>query len=148
MHTCMHTVSTKSLIKSTIYITNKDLHYSTWNTVITYTGGKKSEEKVDIHIYTTDSLFYTTESNTTCSVTLVVSNSYTTLSISYCCCCYLVTKRYPTLCNPMDCTHQAPLSMDFPGKNTGMRCQFLLQSIFWTQGLNMQLLLRQVVLYH
>ena len=75
--------------------------------------GTKSDEKVDIHIYTTDSLFYTTESNTTCSVTSAVSNSYTTLSISYCCCCYLVTKWYPTLCNPMDSTCQAPLSMGF-----------------------------------
>ena len=27
---------------------------------------------------------------------------------------------------------QAPLSMDFPGKNTGMGCRFLLQGIFLT----------------
>ena len=31
---------------------------------------------------------------------------------------------------------QAPLSMDFPGKNTGEDCQFLLQGIFPTQGSN------------
>ena len=31
-------------------------------------------------------------------------------------------------CNPMGyITHQAPLSMDFPGKNTGVGCHFLLQ---------------------
>ena len=30
---------------------------------------------------------------------------------------------------------QAPPSMDFPGKNTGMDCHFLLQGIFPTQGL-------------
>ena len=31
---------------------------------------------------------------------------------------------------------QAPLSMNFPGKNTGVGCHFLLQGIFLTQGLN------------
>ena len=36
--------------------------------------------------------------------------------------------------------HQAPLSMEFPGKNTGMGCHFLLQGIFLTQGLNLGLL--------
>ena len=30
---------------------------------------------------------------------------------------------------------------DFPDKNTGVSCQFLLQGIFWTQGLNPRLLL-------
>ena len=29
---------------------------------------------------------------------------------------------------------------DFPGKNTGMGCHFLLQGIFWTQGLNLSVL--------
>ena len=37
-------------------------------------------------------------------------------------------------------THQAPLSMGFPNKNTGMGCHFLLQRIFWTQGSNLCLL--------
>ena len=31
---------------------------------------------------------------------------------------------------------QDPLSMYFPGKNTRVGCHFLLQGIFWTQGLN------------
>ena len=29
---------------------------------------------------------------------------------------------------------------DFPGKNTGVGCHFLLQGIFWTQGLNLHFL--------
>ena len=33
----------------------------------------------------------------------------------------------PTLCNPIDGSHQAPPSWDFPGKNTGVGCYFLLQ---------------------
>ena len=41
---------------------------------------------------------------------------------------------------PWTVTHQAPLSMGFPGKNTGMGCHFLFQRIFPTQGLNPRLL--------
>ena len=37
-----------------------------------------------------------------------------------------------TLCDPMG-SHQAPLSMGFYNKNTGVNCQFLLQGIFLTQ---------------
>ena len=37
---------------------------------------------------------------------------------------------------PRTVVYQAPLSMDFPGKNTGVGCRFLLQEIFPTQGLN------------
>ena len=41
----------------------------------------------------------------------------------------------PTLCNPMDCSHQPPptmenSSMDFPGKNTAVGCHFLLHSYY------------------
>ena len=36
--------------------------------------------------------------------------------------------------------HQALLSRDFPGKNTGVDSHFLLQEIFPTQGLNPHLL--------
>ena len=40
--------------------------------------------------------------------------------------------------------HQVPLSMEFPwnfpGKNTGVGCHFLLQGIFPTQGWNLQVL--------
>ena len=45
-----------------------------------------------------------------------------------------------TLCNPMD--RRAPL-WNFPGKNTGVGCHFLLQGNFLTQGLNLCLLLWQ-----
>ena len=34
----------------------------------------------------------------------------------------------------------SPLSMDFPSKNTGVGCHFLLQEIFLTQGSNLGLL--------
>ena len=44
--------------------------------------------------------------------------------------------------------HQAPLSMDSPGKNTGVGCHSLLQGIFPTQGLNPGLLHCQRILYH
>ena len=37
---------------------------------------------------------------------------------------------------PWTVAHQAPLSMGFSGKNTGVSCYFLLQGIFPIQGLN------------
>ena len=43
---------------------------------------------------------------------------------------------------------QAPLSMDSPGKNTGVSCHFLLQGIFLTQGSDWHLLHRRQILYH
>ena len=45
----------------------------------------------------------------------------------------------PTLCNPVYIVCQAPLSMDSPGKNTGVGCHAFLQGIFLTQGLNLYL---------
>ena len=39
----------------------------------------------------------------------------------------LVAKSCPTLATPWTVARQAPLAMDFPGKNTGMGCHFLLQ---------------------
>ena len=48
-----------------------------------------------------------------------------------------VAQSCPTLCNRMDSSlYQAPLSMGFLGKSTGVGCHFLLQGIFPTQGLN------------
>ena len=41
---------------------------------------------------------------------------------------------------PWTVAHQAPLYMEFPGKNTGVGCHFLLQGIFPTQGSNPRLL--------
>ena len=43
-----------------------------------------------------------------------------------------------TLCDPVDYSpHRRLCPWDFPGKNTGMGCHFLLQGNFWTQGLNL-----------
>ena len=51
------------------------------------------------------------------------------------------------LCNPMDCTRLL-CPCDFPGKNTGVGCHFLLQGIFPTQELNLGLLhCRQILSY-
>ena len=44
------------------------------------------------------------------------------------------------LCNSMTVAHQAPLSMNFSGKNTRVGCHFLLQGIFPTQRSNPHLL--------
>ena len=46
----------------------------------------------------------------------------------------------PTLCDPMDCSHRAPLSMGFSSKDTGVGFHALLQGIFPTQGSNPRLL--------
>ena len=35
-------------------------------------------------------------------------------SVVLCCCCCLIPKLCPTLCNPTEVAHQAPLSMGFP----------------------------------
>ena len=39
-----------------------------------------------------------------------------------------------TLSDRVDCSCQAPLSMDFPGKNTGVGCHSLLQGIWDLSG--------------
>ena len=47
----------------------------------------------------------------------------------------------PTLCDPKGlCDASLPCPWDFPGKNTGVGCCFLLQGIFLTQGWNPSLL--------
>ena len=51
-----------------------------------------------------------------------------------------VTQSCLTLCDPTDCSPTRLLHpWDFPGKNTGVGCHFLLQEIFPTQGLNLGL---------
>ena len=50
----------------------------------------------------------------------------------------LVYQSCPTRCDPMDDSPQG--SWDFPGKNTGVCCQFRLKGIFLMQGLNTHLL--------
>ena len=44
----------------------------------------------------------------------------------------LVAQSCSTLCDPVD--HQAPLSVEFSSRSTGVGCHFLLQGIFPTQG--------------
>ena len=61
----------------------------------------------------------------------------------------LVTRSYPTLWDPMDCS--PPVSSvhgDSPGKNNGVGCQALLQEIFPTQGSNPCLPHCRQILYH
>ena len=48
---------------------------------------------------------------------------------------------------PRTVTHQAPLSLEFPGKNTGVGSHSLLQGIFPTQGSNLSLLHCRQILY-
>ena len=63
-------------------------------------------------------------------------------------CCCLVAKHVwlfatPwTVCSPLLC------SWDFPGKNPGVSCHFLLHGIFLTQGSNQDLLHCWWILYH
>ena len=40
------------------------------------------------------------------------------------------------LATPWTVAHQAPLSMKFPGKKTGVGCHFLLQGLFLTRGVS------------
>ena len=51
-----------------------------------------------------------------------------------------VTQSCPTLCDPMDCSCQAPLSMGFSRPEYWSELPFLLQGIFLTQGWNPRLL--------
>ena len=55
----------------------------------------------------------------------------------YCYC--LVTKSSLTLCDPMD-SAMLLCPWDFPVKNPGVGCHFLLQGIFLSQGLNPRIL--------
>ena len=61
--------------------------------------------------------------------------------------CTLVLSHVWLFATPWTVACQAPLSMEFPGKNAGVGCQFLLQEIFLTQGLNPCLLHCRQILY-
>ena len=54
-------------------------------------------------------------------------------------CAQLLLSRIPLFVTPWTVAHQAPLSMEFSSKSTGVGCHFLLQGIFPTQGLNPRL---------
>ena len=53
-----------------------------------------------------------------------------------------VTQQCPTVCDPVDCSHECRLlcPWDFPGKNTGVTSPFFLQGIFLTKESNPGLL--------
>ena len=63
--------------------------------------------------------------------------------------CYcLVTQSCPTLLWPQGLSSTRLLCpWDFPGKNTGVGCHFLLQGIFLSQGLNLGVLHFRWMLY-
>ena len=60
--------------------------------------------------------------------------------------CALFAQLCLTVCDPVDYRippTRLPCPWNFPGKNTGVGCHFLLQGIFLTQGLNPGLLYQQ-----
>ena len=61
----------------------------------------------------------------------------------------MVAQLCATLCDPMDCSLPgSSVHGDYPGKNTGVGCYFLLQEIFPTQELNLNPLHLRQILYH
>ena len=63
--------------------------------------------------------------------------------------CYLVAHLCLTLYQPHGLQPaRIPCPWDFPSKNTGVACHFLLQGILATQGLNPSLLLVGWILYY
>ena len=63
-------------------------------------------------------------------------------------CSVLIVAESLSRVTPRTATCQAPLSMEFPSKHTGVGCHFLLQGIFLIQGLNLCLLYCRQILYH
>ena len=59
-------------------------------------------------------------------------------------CVYVSRSVMSDFTTPWTVARQAPLSMNSPGKNTGVGCHALLQGIFPTQGWNLGLLHWQV----
>ena len=53
---------------------------------------------------------------------------------------FLCAQSCLKLCNPMDCTHHTPLSVEFFRRKYWRGCRFLLQGSFPIQGLNPWLL--------
>ena len=60
----------------------------------------------------------------------------------------LVAQSCPTLWDPVDCSlPSSSVPWDSPGKNTGVGCPALMQGIFLTQGLNLELPHSREILY-
>ena len=57
-----------------------------------------------------------------------------------CVCARAHVLSHVCLCNSMNCSPSSFFVHNFPGKNTGAGCHFLLQGIFLTQGSNSHLL--------
>ena len=70
--------------------------------------------------------------------TLTVSSTLYDLYLNIACVC---AQLCPTLCDTMDCSLPgSSVNRNFPGKNTGVGCHFLLQGISLTQGSDLCLL--------
>ena len=61
-------------------------------------------------------------------------SSHTDSTVPFLCCCSVQSVPYNSVQHHRVC--QAPLSMGFSSKNTGVGCHFLLQGTFPTQGLH------------
>ena len=61
------------------------------------------------------------------------------------CVCLLSLSAASDSATPWTVAHQAPLSMGFPGRNTGVGCHGLRLGISWTQGSNLRPLHCQAV---
>ena len=71
----------------------------------------------------------------------MVTLSYKSLQSLCVYCMYVGTQSCPTLCDLMDCSPPgSSCPWNFPGRNIGVGCHFLLQGIFLTQGLSPHLL--------
>ena len=66
-------------------------------------------------------------------------------------CLCVCSQSFPTLCRYNELTARLLCPWDFPGKNIGVSCHFLLWGIFLTEGLNLcllNLLHWKAILYH
>ena len=79
----------------------------------------------------------------------LASEFSSTLPLVCVCACVRVCEslsRVQLYVTPWTVAHQAPLSMEFSGKNTGVGCYLFLQGFFLTQGSNPSLLLGRWIL--
>ena len=81
-----------------------------------------------------------------CSAFFIVqlSHPYMTTGKNMCVSYSVLSDSFAT---PWTVAHQAPLSIDFSGKNTGVGCHFLFQGTFPTQGSSPGLLHCRQILY-
>ena len=88
----------------------------------------KTKQNLDLFTFTLNSKVLNTANKTLCSLCCFSG-------VKYMCVC-LCVHVHPTLHNPVDCgPPRLFCPWNFPGKNTGVGCLFLLQGILPTQGL-------------